>query len=168
MPRVIGTFALHEGQKSTSEQSAGDRTLPFAHTACRIMAQVPVALRGHVRVPPSTWRLLCSETSMTSHGMVVCSNSHGYLGHSDGRERPPTAQSIELRPFRDRSDCQTARGRAHPTQPPLTRPLTRPYRPVQLRCSQLSTVSKCCAPANLTHCRGRDSGGILTVCVYEH
>ena len=97
------------------------------------------------------------------HGRVVCSNSHRCLGHGDGRERPPTAQSIELRPFRDRSDGQTARGRAHPTRPPLTRPLTRPYRPVQLRCSQLSTVSKCCAPANLTHCRGRDSGGMLTV-----
>ena len=109
-----------------------------------------------------------SETSMTSHGRVVCSNSHRCLGHGDGRERPPTAQSIELRPFRDRSDGQTARGRARPTRPPLTRPLTRPYRPVQLRCSQLSTVSKCCAPANLTHCRGRDSGGTLTARVCEH
>ena len=134
------------------------------------MAQVPVALRGHVRVTPSTWRLLIRPCTMTSHGRVVCSNSHRCLGHGDGggRERPPTAQSIELRPLRDRSDGQTARGRAHPTRPPLTRPLTRPYRPVQLRCTQLSTVSKCCSPANLTHCRGRDSGGTLTARVCEH
>ena len=68
----------------------------------------------------------------------------------------------------DCSDGQTVRGRAQPTQLPLTQPLTRPYRPVWLRCSQLSAVSKRCAPANLTHGGGRDSVGIMTVRVCRH
>ena len=69
---------------------------------------------------------------------------------------------------RDRSNGQTVRGRAQPTHLPLTRPLTRPYRPAWLRCSQLSAVSKRCAPANLTHGGGRDSGGSMTVRVCKH
>ena len=69
---------------------------------------------------------------------------------------------------RGRSDGETVRGRAQLVQLPLTRPLTRPYRPVWLRCSQLSAVSKRCLPATLTHCGGRDSGGVMTVRVCRH
>ena len=35
----------------------GYRTLAFAHSPCRVMAQVPAALRGRVCVPRANWRL---------------------------------------------------------------------------------------------------------------
>ena len=65
------------------------------------------------------------------------------------------AQSMELRPHAGVPMARRYAAELNPLfQLPLIRPLTRPYRPVWLRCSQLSAVSKTQkmrSPATLTH-----------------
>ena len=83
--RVYGTFGGHQAQKASSEPSTPDATLPFAHTACCLMAQVPGALKAGV-CESAPGRFAPSEAAVTGRGRVVLA----LTSHRD--ERSTTAQ----------------------------------------------------------------------------